>query len=508
MITSMTTINTVHLTVAALALAMLPGPALPAAAQAALPSTRASVQWEPCPSDAQPTKECALLRVPRRYSPAKGHISIALARLPATGDPQRRIGSLLWDAGGPGGASTAMIDSIADRLSPRVRERFDFVAFDPRGIGASQPALADCAGPWPIRPALDPTPDWRQVRRASARQLAQANQACIQANRRIARVMGTVNVARDLDRIRRAVGDDQLTFWATSYGTRIGYVYALRYPDRVRAMVMDGSIDPTTGYPGLAEVGGVSQDNALGFVKRRYPTIHHTVIRTARALTTEPVRLSHGGRFTRWDWLDLVGDVIPFQPSWQTIPRYAAAVRAARQSGPSGADGRTLLEQVIARPNSNQGGGFSIVNCLDYADWPTAGAQSGTVADNARRAPVLGGSLTTSYAIGCAGLRSARAGGIRPDPIPLVTTASQRRRLASVPVLLANATQDGATPMPWARRMQRVFDRPMIRYRSGQHVIWGAVRSQCVNRPIDRFVLRLRLPATSRTCPFVVAPDQ
>ena len=66
-----------------------------------------------------------------------------------------------------------------------------------------------------------------------------------------------------------------------------------------------------------------------------------------------------------------------------------------------------------------------------------------------------------------------------------------------------SATADGSTPMPWARQMQRVFDRPMIRYRGSQHVIWGAVESRCVNRPIDRFVLELRMPAKSRTCEFV-----
>jgi hypothetical protein len=101
------------------------------------------------------------------------------------------------------------------------------------------------------------------------------------------------------------------------------------------------------------------------------------------------------------------------------------------------------------------------------------------------------------YAIGCVGLK-----GLPPDPVPLVTTAAQRARLAEVPVLLANATHDASTPMRWARSMQRVFDRPMIRYRGSQHVIWGAVRSRCVNKPITDFVLRLKMPRQDRTCAF------
>lgn len=465
---------------------------------------RSTISWEPCPSDQQPTKECAWVRVPRRYDRrSSGHVRIALARIPATGGDSNRIGSLLWDGGGPGGPSTAMIDSFAARMSPPVRERFDFVAFDPRGIGGSTPALDACEGPWPVRPALDAMPDWSRVRRSSARRLARANRDCVKRNRRIARVMGTNNVVRDLDRMRRAVGDDQLTFWATSYGTRIGYVYALRYPQRVRAMIMDGSIDPTHGYATLPAVGGTSQDNAVDFVRRRLPDLYRPVVRTARGLTTAPIRLTGQGRFTRWDWLDLVGDLLPFQQSWPSIPQYARLVDLARVEGEAGQRAREVLGQTVARSNGNQGGGFSVVNCLDYADRPTGREQTALVRRNARGGALFGGSLTTSYAIGCSGLPVGGSAALRPDPIPLVTTAAQRARLARVPVILANATQDGSTPMTWARRMQRVFGRPMIRYRSGQHVIWGAVRSQCVNRPLDRFVMTQRLPRTSRTCPFV-----
>lgn len=151
-------------------------------------------------------------------------LRIALARIPASGS--QPIGSLVWDAGGPGGASTEMVDAMMERMSPQVRSRFDFVAFDPRGIGASRPALADCRSPWPTRSPL--TASWKRSVSRSAKDLAAANRACLTANQRIARVMGTVNVVRDLDRIRAALGDRKLTFWGTSYGTRIGYVYALR----------------------------------------------------------------------------------------------------------------------------------------------------------------------------------------------------------------------------------------------------------------------------------------
>lgn len=440
--------------------------------------------------------------MPRRYDrPGGPSVRVALARIPATGTEQQRIGSLLWDAGGPGGVSTQSIDQMATRLSPQVRERFDFVAFDPRGVGASKPTLADCATPWPIRPALNPLPSWRRVHQQSGTDLRRVNRRCLRSNQQIAEVMGTNNVVRDLDRIRAAVGDRKLTFWATSYGTRIGYVYALRYPRRVRAMVMDGSIDPTAGYVGLPQVGGLSQEQALHFIRANDRPVYRSVIRTAASLTADPVRLPGGDRFSRWDWLDVVGDIVAFQSSWQQIPLLAGYVDQARESGPEAAAIRASLADIKWRPNSNEGGAFSVVNCLDYADRLSVDEQVQLTKANARRAPVLGGSLTLMFAMGCSGLAK-----LDPDPIPLITTASQRARVAKVPVLLANATHDGSTPAAWARQMHKAFDRPMIGYRSSQHVIWGATDSRCVNRPIDRFVLDLRMPKKSRTCDFVPSP--
>jgi pimeloyl-ACP methyl ester carboxylesterase len=484
--------------ITALATSALAAPAL------ASDTSAAALTWEPCPSESAPTKECAWLTVPRRYDKPNGPtVKVALARIPATGSADDKVGSLLWDAGGPGGPSTAIVDSFVGRLSPAVRERFDFVAFDPRGIGASIPALEDCGDPWPVRPALNPLPNWRSVQKKSAAVLADDNRVCLRDNRRIAEVMGTNNVVKDLERIRAALGDRKLTFWGTSYGTRIGYVYALAYPQRVRAMVMDGSIDPSNGFRTLPRIGGLSQDSALAFIKKQDRPIYRTVVQTTASLTADPIALPDGTTFSRWNWIDIVGDLVAFQDAWPNLPQYAQVVDTARLPGEQGDAARAFLERAKARPNSNEGGGFSVVNCLDYAQRLTAKQQADLAADNAKRGPIAGGSLTLMYAMGCSGLDK-----LTPDPVPLVTTAKQRAKLAKVPVLLANATNDGSTPMAWAKRMQKAFDRPMIRYRSTQHVIWGATTSKCVNAPIDKFVLTLKMPAKSRTCDYVpsVAP--
>ena len=465
-------------------------------------ASQSTVNWADCPSDAQPDKQCATVKVPKVYGKSgSGTVRIALARIPATGTADQRIGSLFWDAGGPGGPSTEFIDSVAARMSPAVRKRFDFVAFDPRGIGASTPSLGTCEGPWPIRPADTTTPNWATVQRKSAADLAAANRACVRNARNIAGAMGTNNVVRDLEQLRKAVGDRKLTFWGTSYGTRIGYVYALKYPDKVRALVLDGNIDPSSNYIGLPEIGGTAQDLALQFIRNHDPSAYQAVMETGDSLVETPIPLDNGVVFSHWDWLDVAGNFVAFQSAWGDLSAAAEIVNLARGTDEQSELARARLAAWKQLPNSNEGGGFSMVNCLDYDQRLTAKQETQISQVNARDYPVFGGSLSMMYAIGCRGLNS-----IDPDPIPLVTKNKQRAKLGDVPVLLANATKDGSTPLAWAKSMQAAFDRPLLKYKSSQHVIWGATSSSCVNKPIDRFVIQGKELTQSRTCPFAPSP--
>lgn len=465
--------------------------------QSSTPTNSAShLDWQPCPTDPAPTKQCATLGVPFDYArPDVGTFQLAVARIPAEGPADQRIGSLFWDAGGPGGPGVASMDSFLTRLSASVKSRFDLVSWDPRGIGETTPALVDCDQPWPARPARVAAPNWARVQTAYSKQLSEANTRCQAANQSFINYMGTNKVVQDLDRLREAVGDQKLTFWATSYGTRIGYVFAMRYPDRVRAILMDGNIDPHGSYAGLSE-GGVAPDDALRFMRRNYPSGYQTIMRTADALTARPLLLDDGRLFSRWNYLDLVQDNIWSQSNWPVYADTTARVLLARRNNPAGRAERANMAQAMDLPNSNAGGAFSVVNCLDYAERMTQSQQAAVVSANARSAPVFGGSLTLQYAAGCDGL------DLQPDPVPLLGSARSRRIVAEIPVMLSNATADAMTPMLWALRMQQAFDRPMIKYRSGQHTVWEAVRSACVNDPINRFMLTSREPRPA-TCPFV-----
>ena len=214
------------------------------------------VAWSKCFAKFGPY-QCGTVQVPLDYdAPSGASISIALVRLRAT-DPSRRLGSLFLNPGGPGGSGVDYaVFAGPDLYTPEVRARFDLVGFDPRGVGRST-ALRCFGTPRQWEPFFTPlafptTAEEEQVWIAADRYLADA---CAQRGGQIADHMSTANVARDLDLLRRAVGDEMLTYAGVSYGSYLGVTYANLFPNKVRAVVVDGVLDPiawSTGRGGEA----------------------------------------------------------------------------------------------------------------------------------------------------------------------------------------------------------------------------------------------------------------
>jgi pimeloyl-ACP methyl ester carboxylesterase len=225
-------------------------PASPAGPSAAAAATT----WSPCFEDFGPF-ECTIVRVPLDYDrPGGAKISLPIVRLPA-GDPARRIGSLFVNPGGPGGSGVEFVVSAGPILfTQEVRDRFDIVGFDPRGIVRSN-QLRCFESPEQWEPYF--TPFTFPITRAEIRQWIASDRyldrACAADGGPILNHMSTANVVRDLDRLRLAVGDRKLSFAGYSYGTMIGQTYANMFPGRFRAIVIDGVLDPvawTTGARG------------------------------------------------------------------------------------------------------------------------------------------------------------------------------------------------------------------------------------------------------------------
>ncbi|RDH75844.1 alpha/beta hydrolase [Mycolicibacterium moriokaense] len=215
----------------------------------AVPPPGTPIQWGPCKSDdpllpIPPGAECGKLSVPVDYNTPDGEVAqLAMIRFKATGD---KIGSMVINPGGPGESGVESAVSLLSTMPQSVRERFDLVGFDPRGVGASTPAVWCNSDADNDRLRADPQVDYSPEGVAHIDNETKAFvQRCVEkTGKEFLENVGTANVVKDLDAIRAALGDDKLTYVGFSYGTRIGGAYAEQYPQNVRAMVLDGAIDP------------------------------------------------------------------------------------------------------------------------------------------------------------------------------------------------------------------------------------------------------------------------
>jgi pimeloyl-ACP methyl ester carboxylesterase len=232
-------------------------------------SSAPQIAWSPCYRDlGLGAFECGSLAVPLVY-PGNGdggdlaagredggaRISIAVVRLPAS-DPQHRIGSMFINPGGPGGSGVDFALFARFLFSPDILARFDVVGFDPRGIYRST-QLRCFNSPAEWGPYFTPFafPSNNEEERIWIESDRFLDSACATRSGAIRDHMSTANVARDLDRLRAAVGDKQLTYVGYSYGSYLGVTYANLFPNRVRALIVDGVLDPIAWATGVGRDG-------------------------------------------------------------------------------------------------------------------------------------------------------------------------------------------------------------------------------------------------------------
>jgi pimeloyl-ACP methyl ester carboxylesterase len=218
-----------------------------AAAPTTIDESPSTIDWQPCTDiESSAPLECATVQVPLDYDdPASEQIDIAMSRLAAV-DPSRREGAILFNPGGPGASGRDLTEAVGSLLggaAPELAERFDLIGFDPRGVGASNPVrCVDDA--WKDRYVLaDASPD-NAVEEADAAESTLFGAYCQEQLGAALSEYSTNNTARDIDRIREALGDEQISFYGISYGTLLGATYGGLFPDRVRVLVLDSAFSP------------------------------------------------------------------------------------------------------------------------------------------------------------------------------------------------------------------------------------------------------------------------
>lgn len=455
-----------------------------------------SLDWIGCEdSTAQMVDlQCATLRVPRDYDDPDGAtIEIALARARTAGS--ERIGSLLFNPGGPGGSGIEFLTSVATVVPPDLSQRFDLVSFDPRGVGDS--SAIDCTVDFDDDVSLlQPGDDagWQ----ALVDEAESQSDTCTADSLELAPFVGTNNAARDLDEIRAALGDDQLSYVGFSYGTRLGATYAELFPDRVRALVLDGAVKPTDdqallgaeqgpGFDAALESFAVACDadtdcplTELGPTLELYQGLVDEIADVGSFPTDQGDRILTPG--------ELQLGVIASLYSTQLWPVLAQALYVADTEQ----DGSLL--QVLAdsytgrRPdgtydNSQPAG--SAINCADDPSRPAPAEVRRLAEDAAGRSTYFGDFLRAST--GCLG---------SPDPIdPIVIGPAD----GAPPILVIGNTGDPATPYAWSQEMADVLSSGVLYTVEAEgHTAFLSV--PCVEQVVVDYLVDLDVPDAGSSC--------
>jgi pimeloyl-ACP methyl ester carboxylesterase len=464
------------------------------------PAATGALAWTPCGDGF----ECAKLAVPRNWTDRSGEkIELALSRLPTTAMGHRRIGSLLVNFGGPGDPGVSSLRQSGPLIRAATRGRFDVVSWDPRGLGQSTPILCP-EGNDAFYNADPATPEGLAAMAAAATLRAQA---CLARYGSFLGEIGTNQVVQDMDAIRRAVGDDKVTFLGMSYGSRVGSVYAQFFPRRVRAMVLDGSMPPVSTLQEVSETLASSFERALhDWLDRcagRPPCAFGPDPLAAfdalydRVRREQPIVPSAGGRRFTVGLLNqviLVG-LVNKDNSTELVESAIASYMATGDF----AGLMALAEAIIGRqpdgsyrlPDGslrNEIEIFQFVNCLDWPDRPTPEQVAALVETVKPAAPRLG-PFGVAYAyvnsVGCP---------VAATPVPPPS------HVALPPILVVGNNDDPETPLVWSQELSMALPRSrLLVSQSFGHTAF--LTSPCVAQRAGDYLVGLRPPPIGTVCP-------
>jgi pimeloyl-ACP methyl ester carboxylesterase len=443
-----------------------------------------SIDWSDCGGGF----ECGTIALPLDYTKPDGKtIDVAVTRHRAD-NPDERIGALFLNPGGPGGSGIELARAFG--RAGDIGDRFDIVGFDPRGVGES--SALDCHSHLLDIYDADPSIDSAADRKATIDASQDFVDECEQKYGDVLPFLGTTDVARDMDEIRKALGDDQLNYLGYSYGTSLGQEYARLFPTRVRSMILDGVVDHAPDGITTAETQAAGFQTALdsyiahceadgcGFGDQTAGAVIDEVIAAAEKA---PIPAPGASRYAGPGVVSLaLAQALYAEQLWGQL---SSALRDAQDG-----DGGGLVDLADMYLSGSSLEAYFAVSCLDDT-WPT---DPNEVIDDSIQAeketPVFGGPIVVDY-IRCA-MWPAKAKPL--EPVPATTKGLP-------PILVVSTTNDPATPYENGVAVAEQIPGAVLVTNEGEgHTIVGQGKP-CIDDIADAYLVDLKTPNNGTTCP-------
>ncbi|MFI6879499.1 alpha/beta hydrolase [Streptomyces sp. NPDC050400] len=437
--------------------------------------------------------QCATLKAPLDYAkPGGPTIGLALIRTKSRGGGAERIGSLLFNFGGPGGSGVDLLPAFAPQYA-KLRERYDLVGFDPRGVAASHGMRCRSDKETQAAESVDLTPDTAAEEKAYLKDATDFGKGCRKAGDLLGHV-STVEAARDMDLMREVLGDDELHYMGVSYGTELGGIYAHLFPGKVGRLVLDAVVDPTAGRVGQAENQARGFQRALdNYLKSRGKDPAEgskEIAALLKKLDAKPLPTSGGRELNESLATTGIAVTLYSQNSWPALTR---GLQGAEKG-----DGTALLALADSYNDRDPSGHYGTashsqraISCLDDKVRPTVAQTKARLAKFREISPVFGQYMGWDT-----------AGWCHDWPVPGQWDDPDVSAPSAAPVLVVGNTGDPATPYEGARRMADELGKGVgveLTWKGEGHGAYGS-GSSCVDSTVNTYLLEGRIPRDGKVC--------
>jgi pimeloyl-ACP methyl ester carboxylesterase len=453
------------------------------------------IVWSACDGSTNTKVECGNIEVPFDYAdPEQGSFVLYVKKHNAA-SPADRIGSMMVNPGGPGFGGSSLADDARYYFSQDLIDRFDIIAWDPRGTGESTPAV-NCVDTFDEYFGLDSPPETPDEKQALIDASQAFNDKCAENSGTILPYISTQASAQDINSLRLALGEEKVSFFGFSYGSELGTTWATMFPETVRAIVVDGAVDPNAS----STEEGMNQ--AKGFEGQLATFLKQCSEKTTCAF-------HNGGKAeAAFDKLVLDIDATPLEVSKDRTPvtqgvLFTAVAQAMYSdyywpqlsealSEAQNGDGKGILQlydDYYQRKDDGTYGNeleaFLAISCLDDPGASSVEYVDSHVEDFIAAAPRLGGNFAYGYSCALWPVKQA-------DKVTITGKGAG-------PIVVVGTTGDPATPLDSTRKMAQGLEQGiLIVVDANQHTGYGA--NNCVVKAVDDYLIKLIVPTNEATC--------